>query len=541
MPSKFLALLSLLFLIFGAWAGMVSYSPISWADEDEEYYHDYSSDDDSSNASGDYIVIAYNDLGMHCMNHDFSVLSILPPYNTLMAQVIRKGKEPKIVTEGIEVEYRFLENKNCVGTNFWDYVKQLFGIEVSHCTGLKGKGLSGKMELKGSRFVAEGLPVTPFDDNGQFNPYPLVEVVVKDASSGQVLASTQTVVPVSHEMNCHRCHGGSGGPETMLNILKLHDQREGTNLANNTPVLCQECHADNALGKPGLPGISSLSLAIHGKHAELDQPPSCYDCHPGPLTQCLRTDIEGMQNCENCHGTLQAMADSIRAGRRPWLDEPKCSSCHNGYEMDTGQELYRNAQAHHGVYCETCHYEPHAWWPSKLARDNQQALLLQGEEGPLGKNCLACHTSIPDDEDEGPHGYRSDSSRSTIDVVVNLAPPVPITVWGTIDQPLTGPAVKISVLEEQKRKVKLEPQMLVPSSRQGQKANLYFMICSKDYSQCTDIVYLDKIVLSDRVTFPILSSPVDLSVVEGDFYVFLGFAKSPDFSDLIYTFFEVDL
>jgi len=543
MYLRFLASLLLFFFIFGNWGGVSHYSFQALADEDEEYYSedDYSRDD-SSDTSGEYIVIAYNDLGMHCMNDDFSVLSILPPYNTLMAQVIKKGEEPDIITKGIEVEYRLLENTDCQGTNFWDYVKQLFGMEVEHCTGLKGKGLSGKMELQGSRFVAEGLPVTPFNNNGQFNPYPIAEVIVKDASSGRVLAKTQTVVPVSHEMNCHECHGGLGGAETMMNILKLHDEEEGTNLSNSTPVLCQECHADNALGKPGLPGIPNLSLAIHGKHAELDQPPSCYDCHPGPVTQCLRTDIEGMQTCEHCHGNLQTMAASIREGRRPWLDEPKCSDCHYGSEMDTGRELYRNAQGHHGVYCETCHYEPHAWWPSKLARDNQQAIDLQGQEGPLGKNCFACHTSIPDDDDEeGPHGYSFDSFQDTSDLIYNLAPSTPINVWGTKDQPLSAPVTKITLTDEQKRKVKIEPQMAVPLERQGQEANLYFMVCLKDYSQCTNIIYIGRTILGSVAIFPILSSPVDLSLVEGDYYIFIGFAQKPEFSDVIYSFFEVDL
>src|SRR5512143_2148991 len=36
-----------------------------------------------------YKVLATNDLGMHCVDADFSVFSILPPYNVVNAQVIR--------------------------------------------------------------------------------------------------------------------------------------------------------------------------------------------------------------------------------------------------------------------------------------------------------------------------------------------------------------------------------------------------------------------------------------------------------------------
>ncbi len=35
---------------------------------------------------GNYTLVAWNDLGMHCMDKDYSVFSILPPYNVLHAQ-----------------------------------------------------------------------------------------------------------------------------------------------------------------------------------------------------------------------------------------------------------------------------------------------------------------------------------------------------------------------------------------------------------------------------------------------------------------------
>ena len=38
-----------------------------------------------------YKIIGWNDLGMHCMNESFANLAVLPPYNTLWAQVIRQG------------------------------------------------------------------------------------------------------------------------------------------------------------------------------------------------------------------------------------------------------------------------------------------------------------------------------------------------------------------------------------------------------------------------------------------------------------------
>ncbi len=46
---------------------------------------------------GDYVTIASNDLGMHCADRDCQIFSILPPYNVVHTQVIRKGAEPTIV------------------------------------------------------------------------------------------------------------------------------------------------------------------------------------------------------------------------------------------------------------------------------------------------------------------------------------------------------------------------------------------------------------------------------------------------------------
>ena len=37
----------------------------------------------SSTAADQYVVLTWNDLGMHCYNRDFSDLGVLPPYNTL--------------------------------------------------------------------------------------------------------------------------------------------------------------------------------------------------------------------------------------------------------------------------------------------------------------------------------------------------------------------------------------------------------------------------------------------------------------------------
>jgi hypothetical protein len=43
-----------------------------------------------------YSLVAWDELGMHCMDgKDYSIFSVLPPYNTIHAQLIQKGEPPR--------------------------------------------------------------------------------------------------------------------------------------------------------------------------------------------------------------------------------------------------------------------------------------------------------------------------------------------------------------------------------------------------------------------------------------------------------------
>jgi len=362
-------------------------------------------------AGGKYKILAWNDLGMHCYNRDFADLAVLPPYNTLWVQVVEAGDPPVLVTSGITVEYSYSNNTYSVGkTNFWTYAKDLFGVDLAPNIGLKGKGLSGTMDLVGDHYVAEGIPITEFSDSAPAvsDPYQLATVVVKDAVTRDVLATTQVVTPTSSEMRCDTCHGDTGiaAPETPTgkvetNILKLHDEENGTSLMANRPVLCAECHGSNALGMLGRPGMKNLSNSMHEKHAEIipDTLAGCYNCHPGPQTRCLRDVMyteEGM-TCIDCHGGMSAVASNPY----PWLKEPRCDTCHDADRFGMDQPLYRLSKSHGGLYCAACHDSPHAVAPSRESNDALKFINLQGHNGPL-ENCSVCHTDAPS-SDSGPH------------------------------------------------------------------------------------------------------------------------------------------
>ena len=54
-------------------------------------------------------------------------------------------------------------------------------------------------------FEAAGIPLAAFDDFGLENPYPLMRVQAH-STGGQVLATVDTVTPISGEANCQGCH-----------------------------------------------------------------------------------------------------------------------------------------------------------------------------------------------------------------------------------------------------------------------------------------------------------------------------------------------
>ncbi len=364
-----------------------------------------------------YILLAWNDLGMHCYNRDFQDLAVLPPYNTLWAQLIKTGDPPQKITSGVTVTYSFPDNTTSVTkSNFWDYALQLFGVALAPDIGLTGKSLSGDLDLNGDHFVAEGIPLTEYSDSapGTRAPYQLAVVTARDAVSGEELASTTVVAPVSTEMRCDSCHSdaaqqdfATGRVET--NILSLHDKEHSeeypaghqTPLMDRRPVLCAECHSSNALGKPGVAGLPSLSRAMHSTHAGRvpDSLSGCYSCHPGPQTQCLRDVMsqKGM-DCISCHGGMQSVASKSS----PWLEEPRCdnANCH-GAAYQQNNALYRLSTGHGGVYCEACHDSPHAIAASREPKDAIKFVAWQGHAGTL-KECRACHTRAP--SGAGPHG-----------------------------------------------------------------------------------------------------------------------------------------
>ncbi len=360
-------------------------------------------------ASMSYVVLAWSAEGMHFLDSTYDAGVLSAPYNTLVAQVVRRGDPPQIVTTGVTVEYSLVGNASSYGktttdpvrdfSQFWDNAFGLYGVDLAHDTGLNfvdpgvHNALTGTLLLKDGHFQADGIPVVPINDAGAWDPYQVAEIVVRDSSTGAELARTRATVETSDEINCAKCHGTSVGDTEVGSVLQEHDDGQDTTFVEDgQPVLCASCHDSPAMGRTGSTAAEeTLSYAIHIFH--YNQSIGCYDCHPGTTTlgnrSTAHTNTSGQ--CTTCHGSLVDLAATIAAGRVPWATEPKCVDCHTFVaDVDTGTSLYRDGVGHGGLSCPACHGPAHAQVPSNKEVDNYQAVQYQSKALALG-SCKVCH------------------------------------------------------------------------------------------------------------------------------------------------------
>ena len=432
-------------------------------------------------------ILGWNNLGMHCMDSDYSVFTVLPPYNTIEAQLIVGGK---LVTNGTgyTVTYQALAdpsgsiNTTSIGKgNFYDYTPFLYG-PLAPDKGLANGVMPGPANIRQTNVFqtlnepvhgvftpvnwwhAEGIPITPYDDAGNKNPYPLMRMIAWN-NANQPIATNDIVLPVSDEMDCRACHASGtqadakpaagwvwdGLPERdyRLNILRLHDERQfsqhgavyagalATNnynpaglyrrvTADGKPVLCALCHASEALQTAGYPGVPPLTTSVHSRHATVMDPElhitldnsanraACYRCHPGSTTRCLRgamgsaiaADGSMDMQCQSCHGNMSAVGSASRVG---WIMEPNCQGCHTGTATsNSGQIRYTSVFETNGAvrvptnrtFATTLNTPPTGGLNLSLYRFSV---------GHGGLQCSACHGST---HAEFPSSHVNDNLRN---------------------------------------------------------------------------------------------------------------------------------
>ncbi|MEJ5244270.1 MAG: cytochrome C [Bacteroidota bacterium] len=402
----------------------------------------------------EYVLLAWNDIGMKCITDNYKMFMFLPPGNILEALLIKRDAFPIVVSKGVEIEYEVeagFENPSKF-IDFWKYSEAYYGKKIPENIGSTGNGLKGKFvwDEKERKFIAKGIPVVPYKDDGSYNPYPRFKVKAIDIATGKILKETKVVAPVSSEMGCRLCHDGgwrinnvSGlADKTAANILSTHDRLNKTKLLKSAqegkPVMCQSCHPDPLVKSDGLPGHNSFSAAMHGWHANymvIEGPNACVTCHPSSSTgntQCSR-DIHSLVglNCTSCHGNIdehaasllkhefknntsaQRLASNLKLkqvksiqevnARKSWHQLPDCMNCHEGYEQPksnfksfnkwvaSASDLYKNRRDDRGrVQCVACHNSPHAIYPTKNIvnpnHDNIQPWQYQNNPYPIGTN-----------------------------------------------------------------------------------------------------------------------------------------------------------
>lgn len=377
----------------------------------------------NTTAIGEYTLLAWNDLGMHCMDGlDFSVFAILPPYNTLHAQL--KDKNGKLVSSTVLLTYEAvadssgsINTSSANKTNFWSWVGELVGLNPAPDVGVNLDGLAGGNPMPGNKtpslkpapmtyntafgwFEAEGIPVTPFDDKGNKNFYPTVKVVAKDALSGKVLASATTVLPVSDEMTCKGCHASTDANNNAAqtaakpvagwvfdadpdkdwkrNILRLHDEKQ----------------AANTLFKDALSTLSAKGYKASGllTTADTGQPVLCVACHASNAyfdKENKTTVMGGMAGIAPFTQSLHLKhADVKDPATQLTLDSldnrSACYQCHPGSVTQClrgAMSTASDASGDPSISCQSCH-------------GNMKAVGSPTRQGWFNEpTCESCHNS----------------------------------------------------------------------------------------------------------------------------------------------------
>ena len=334
-------------------------------------------------------VLSWNNLGMHCMDDDYSVFAILPPYNTILGQVVTGTSGTAQLLDGsggLQLSYQAILdgegsiNATSIGKgNFWTYAAAMLGLggPLAPDEGLSLPGFTPGASMPGPGnapkpmnyeaapdwFVAWGVPITPYDDELHLNPYPLMHVAA--TNGGIASASTDIVLPVSVEMNCRLCHS-SGSEDAArpvpdwewspvptrdyrFNILRLHDQirfeempaayvnvltargfrADGlyeSVLQDNHPVLCASCHLSEAIPDSGHPDVPPLTEAVHGLHAAVID----------PATGVALGAAQNRAACYRCHPGGETRCLRGAMGRAVAADGSlamQCQDCHGTMGM----------------------------------------------------------------------------------------------------------------------------------------------------------------------------------------------------------------
>ena len=251
-----------------------------------------------------YKVLAWNDLGMHCACPGAETFLLLPPFNTVRAQVLATGvnTDPTIVSSGVVVSYamadnnetdNYLINSDPYFKNIIEYSPKLFPppflpVVNGKVVSITGAGLAGNMTYNATSKAWEvvGIPAfpvptgtasdimtDPLGSTVKRTPYLTANITVKN-TAGATLATTNTVVPVAFG-GCCTCHIPLGAQNGFTNdaygsfqyMGKLHGKGvskidfsliDPTGDGKGGPIRCSWCHWDPAMGETAAQGLDKV-------------------------------------------------------------------------------------------------------------------------------------------------------------------------------------------------------------------------------------------------------------------------------------------
>jgi hypothetical protein len=372
-------------------------------DNDCDGATDGADSDCQASSSRDVIVMASNDLGMHCACPGAEYFLLLPPFNTLRAQVIeRGGSSPVVLSDDtdIRVTYNIVENTDDslkADPYYQDWIinmpKYGFGQAIDSTDGkiqgLLGAKLDGEMEAQAEGWwEVVGVPAFPeapdtFCENNpddpacerfimtdplggpNRNPYLTGHIEVYDQATDESLAETDITVPVAFG-GCCGCHlqvtadykqlSDPQPEDSFLLMGELHERDSGIDIAQLDPdgdgtvgpVRCSVCHWDPAMGETnpydGLPKTVDYDGELRAASGYVDGNGADL-----PVSQYTFSDVLHRWHVQN---------PAVIAYDQDLATD--CYQCHPGNGVDCYRGHHTNktlgrGQDSHPVWCTDCH------------------------------------------------------------------------------------------------------------------------------------------------------------------------------------------
>ena len=351
---------------------------------------------------------------MHDINATYDAEVLLPPYNTIWAQVIQPGRPARDRDDGrhpgIPAGRQHLLLRQSDGDPVRDYVAllgRLLGplrrLAPAHDTGLNfvdPASTTGSPERCSSRAPLPGRrrPGRPHQRRRDLGPLP-----GRGDHRARRFDPRRAGPDPGHRAGIGRDElrqvpRTDDNAESILAVCRARQEpRIRPSSPTASPSFAPTATADPPSGRPVRARRSSISSqAIHGFHATTVEL-TCYDCHPGTKTLFHRSTAHTTRTgtAPICHGSLTTLTTMLYAGRVPWKNEPSCVNCHTFVaEVDTGSTpLPQRHRPRRPVLPRLPRQSPRPGPLGRRTRDHYRLLQYQNKALSLG-SCRVCHSRL---------------------------------------------------------------------------------------------------------------------------------------------------